>query len=112
MKKLKTFFGLPKKVIFCKKCCISNQRPNSSVEFLHNIKSKKKQFQQIKKASLILGNFLELKTKLILKIEKNLFYYFQKNTEVIKKMFMTVLYQAVVVKIAALLRMYLSINTE
>ena len=29
-------------VKFCKKCCISNQRPNSSIEFLHNRKSKKK----------------------------------------------------------------------
>ena len=26
-------YGLPKKVIFCKKCLISNQRPNSTVEF-------------------------------------------------------------------------------
>ena len=39
---MKTFFGLPKKVVFCKKTLISNQRPNSSVEFIHNKKSKKK----------------------------------------------------------------------
>ena len=39
---LKTFYGLPKKVIFCKKTLLSNQRPNSTVEFKHNIKSKKK----------------------------------------------------------------------
>ena len=30
--KLKSFFGLPTKVIFCKDCVISNQRPNSVVE--------------------------------------------------------------------------------
>ncbi len=39
---LKTYFGLPKKIIFCKKSLISNQRPNSSIEFNHNKKSKKK----------------------------------------------------------------------
>ncbi len=31
--KLEAKYGLPKKIIFCKKCVISNQRPNSSVEF-------------------------------------------------------------------------------
>jgi len=39
---LKTYFGLPKKIIFCKKSLISNQRPNSSIEFNHNKKTKKK----------------------------------------------------------------------
>ena len=28
-----TKYGLPKKVLFCKSCVISNQRPNSSIEF-------------------------------------------------------------------------------
>ena len=42
MKKIKTYFGLPSKVIFCKKTLISNQRPNSAIEFQHNLKSKKK----------------------------------------------------------------------
>ena len=35
-------FGLPKKVIFCKKTLVSNQRPNSEVEYKHNSKTKKK----------------------------------------------------------------------
>ncbi len=39
--KLKTYFGLPNKIIFCKKSLISNQRPNSSIEFNHNKKTKK-----------------------------------------------------------------------
>ena len=39
---MKTLFGLPKKVIFCKKSLISNQRPNSSIEFKHKFDSKKK----------------------------------------------------------------------
>jgi len=31
----KALFGLPEKILFCKKCVISNQRPNSTVEFKH-----------------------------------------------------------------------------
>ena len=38
---LEAYFGLPREVKFCKKCVISNQRPNSAVEFKHNIKTKK-----------------------------------------------------------------------
>jgi len=41
-KKLKAFYGLPNKVIFCKKTLISNQLPSSTQEFIHTIKSKKK----------------------------------------------------------------------
>ena len=37
----KAFYGLPKKTMFCKKCVISNQRPNSAVEYAHTQKSKK-----------------------------------------------------------------------
>jgi len=33
--------GLPKKVIFCKKCVISNQKPNSEVEIKSNFEKKK-----------------------------------------------------------------------
>jgi N-acetyl sugar amidotransferase len=40
-KKLKTKYGLPEKVIFCKKCVISNQRPASTPEFKHTKNSKK-----------------------------------------------------------------------
>ena len=36
-----TKYGLPKKVLFCKSCVISNQRPNSSIEFKHKKASKK-----------------------------------------------------------------------
>ena len=35
------FFGLPPKVIFCKRCVISNQRPSSTVEFKHAKDEKK-----------------------------------------------------------------------
>ena len=40
----KTYYGRPSKVIFCKKTLLSNQRPNSTIEFKHTIKSKKKTF--------------------------------------------------------------------
>ena len=40
--KLKTLYGLPPKVIFCKRTLISNQRPNSAIEFQHNKETKKK----------------------------------------------------------------------
>ena len=35
------FFGLPKKVLFCKRCVISNQRPSSTIEFKHTKDEKK-----------------------------------------------------------------------
>ena len=35
-------YGLPEEVEFCKKCVISNQRPNSAVEYQHTKASKKK----------------------------------------------------------------------
>lgn len=37
----KPFYGLPSEVKFCKKCVISNQRPNSAVEYLHKSDTKK-----------------------------------------------------------------------
>ncbi len=40
--KATTLYGLPRKVIFCKKTLISNQRPASAIEFLHTKKTKKK----------------------------------------------------------------------
>ena len=36
-----TFFGLPQTVEFCSSCVISNQRPNSTVEFSHTKEKKK-----------------------------------------------------------------------
>ena len=37
----KITFGLPKKVIFCKKCVVSNQKPNSTVEIKNQQKVRK-----------------------------------------------------------------------
>ena len=38
---LEAYYGLPKQVAFCKRCVISNQRPNSTVEYKHTKDSKK-----------------------------------------------------------------------
>jgi N-acetyl sugar amidotransferase len=38
---LEAKYGLPEKVVFCKRCVMSNQRPASSVEFKHTKDSKK-----------------------------------------------------------------------
>lgn len=39
---LEAKYGLPSEILFCKKCVISNQRPNSAVETKHIISSKKR----------------------------------------------------------------------
>ena len=39
---LTALYGLPREVEFCKRCTISNQRPNSTVEYKHTAESKKK----------------------------------------------------------------------
>ena len=36
-----SLYGLPEKVLFCKKCVISNQRPSSVVEFKNTLDGKK-----------------------------------------------------------------------
>lgn len=38
---MSNFYGLPEKVVFCSKCVISNQRPNSTVEFKSKADEKK-----------------------------------------------------------------------
>ncbi|QWE08962.1 N-acetyl sugar amidotransferase [Polynucleobacter ibericus] len=38
---IKSLFGLPEEVVFCKHCVISNQRPSSTVEFKHKQDEKK-----------------------------------------------------------------------
>ncbi len=40
--RLEALYGLPTTVRFCKRCVISNQRPNSSVEYRHTSDSKKR----------------------------------------------------------------------
>ena len=40
-KPLEAKYGLPREVLFCKSCVISNQRPNSAVEYAHTAASRK-----------------------------------------------------------------------
>lgn len=40
--RLEAKYGLPSEVTFCKRCVISNQRPNSALEYSHTKESKKK----------------------------------------------------------------------
>jgi N-acetyl sugar amidotransferase len=40
--RLEPLYGLPVEVVYCKKCVISNQRPNSAVEYDHTKDTKKK----------------------------------------------------------------------
>lgn len=41
-KNLEVKYGLPQEVVYCKRCVISNQRPNSAVEYKHTKETKKK----------------------------------------------------------------------
>ena len=69
---LKTFYGLPRKVIFCKKTLISNQRPNSAVEFNHNKYSKKETLKFNKNGISESWRYSRLKRKLILRKGKTI----------------------------------------
>ena len=48
---MKALFNLPKKVIFCSKCVISNQRPSSIPEFLHKTSREGARYLKMKKIS-------------------------------------------------------------
>ena len=41
---MKSMYNLPTKVIFCKKCVMSNQRPSSIPEFFHTKERKKAKY--------------------------------------------------------------------
>jgi hypothetical protein len=61
----KVLYGLPKEILFCKKCLISNQRPNSAVEFLHTRVSKKDVIHFDEHGVCDACNFTEQKRKII-----------------------------------------------
>jgi N-acetyl sugar amidotransferase len=48
----KTLINLPSKVIFCRECVMSNQRPQSYVEFLHDKSKKGAKYLQIEEDGL------------------------------------------------------------
>ena len=61
----KVFYGLPSEVKYCRKCVISNQRPNSAVEFEHTQSSKKKTINFDEKGICDACNFTERKRNTI-----------------------------------------------
>ena len=78
--KLKTLYGLPNKVIFCKKSLISNQRPVSAVEFFHKKKTKKKTLNIDKNGISDSWKYSRIKKKINFKIrEKKLLKLLEKH---------------------------------
>jgi len=61
----KVLYGLPKTVKYCKNCVISNQRPNSAVEYEHNRESKKATIHFDENGVCDACNFTERKRKAI-----------------------------------------------
>ncbi|MDA9210910.1 N-acetyl sugar amidotransferase [Methylophilaceae bacterium] len=61
----KILYGLPKDVTFCKRCVISNQRPNSAVEFNHTKKTKKQTINLDVNGICDACNFAEHKNSII-----------------------------------------------
>lgn len=64
-KNLEPKYGLPLDVVFCKKCVISNQRPNSAVEYKHTKNSQKATINFDKQGVCDACNFAEKKNKVI-----------------------------------------------
>lgn len=58
-------YGLPKEVTFCTRCVISNQRPNSSVEFKHTKATKKTTIHLDEEGVCDACRFAERKQKMI-----------------------------------------------
>ena len=77
---LKNYYGLPKKVIFCKKTLMSNQRPNSTVEFKHNKNSKKDTLKYDKNGVSESWRYSRIKKKINFKLrEKKLLKLLEKH---------------------------------
>ena len=66
------YYGLPKKVLFCKKTLMSNQRPASTPEFKHTLKSKKKTLYIDKNGISETWKFSRLKKKINFKHREGL----------------------------------------
>jgi N-acetyl sugar amidotransferase len=69
--KAEAFYGLPKTVCYCKKCVISNQRPNSAVEYQHTKESKKNTINFDEQGICDACNFAERKQSQINWIERD-----------------------------------------
>ena len=58
--------GLPEKVIFCKKCVISNQRPSSSIEFKNHQGEKRKLFTLMKMEFALHADIMRRRKKILI----------------------------------------------
>ena len=79
---LKTLINLPEKVIFCKSCVMSNQRPQSHVEFLHNKEKKDATYMTIENDGICSPFYLSLVSycgdgvdSTLLNIQNNIIHY-------------------------------------
>ena len=61
---LKILYGLPGSITYCKKCVISNQRPNSAIEYNHMVNTKKTTIHFDDNGICDACNFTENKNKL------------------------------------------------
>lgn len=61
---MKSLYNLPKKIIFCTKCVMSNQRPSSMPEFFHNKKRTGAKYLQITDGICDACRFNEIKKKI------------------------------------------------
>lgn len=61
---MKSLYNLPKKVIFCTKCVMSNQRPSSIPEFFHDIKRTGAKYLNIVDGICDACRFSEIKKKI------------------------------------------------
>jgi N-acetyl sugar amidotransferase len=61
----RAYYGLPRQVVYCKKCVISNQRPNSAVEYRHTADTKKSTINFDENGVCDACNFADRKKSLI-----------------------------------------------
>lgn len=68
---MKILFNLPEKVIFCKKCVLSNQKPTSIAEFKHTRNRKGAKYLNLDNKEICDAcNYAEIKKRLIGKKER------------------------------------------
>ena len=67
-----SLYNLPEKVIFCKKCVVSNQRPNSTIEFKSLNTNDKKGIKINEEGICDACTYNEIKKKSIGKKEKKI----------------------------------------
>ncbi len=70
-KKYEIKYGLPEKVLFCKKCVYSNQRPSSTIEFKHTTQHKHKTLHFDEEGVCDACRYAEMKEKIDWKKREN-----------------------------------------